>query len=560
MLPSVSSVHRAPHRALAGPILGLVLGLLLATLGPLAPARADVSRQSARQASGVSILCTGYVGCRDRGYSNSGYQAANDQMYWLMYSGHNCTNYAAYRMVQSGLPNSRPWSGGGNAEYWGIYMKSITDDVPAVGAVAWWRENASPAGSAGHVAYVEQVISSNEIIVSQDSWGGDFSWARITRGGGSWPSGFVHFNDVKLENVAKPDVTGVTKVGGALSASPGSWTPQGSNTTYTYQWKAGADPIEGATGPSLTLAQEQQGKRISVKVTAARPGYPTSSVVSDKTSYVEPGVISSLTAPTVSGEATVDHELVASGGTWKPAPAELTYQWYADGQLLEGVTQSTYTPGPAQVGLPISVTVTATKPGYDPVSATSLATAAVQKATFTVRDPATLGGTPRLGDVLTLDPGTWSPGVADTTVVWLRDGVPIEGALGTSYTLTTDDLGHHVSASLTLTRAGYEDLVQTVRPSGLVKTVPTMVLRSSRPGTGRLAVHVALGAAGVPVVAGVVRIVARGHLLAELTLDRYGRAARVLRGLPAGLTNVRFSYLGSDTVVGTTLRKTVTIK
>ena len=60
-------------------------------------------------------------------------------MYWRMYGGHNCTNYAAYRMVKAGLPNTRPWSGGGNATYWGTSMKSLTNATPRVGAVAWWK-------------------------------------------------------------------------------------------------------------------------------------------------------------------------------------------------------------------------------------------------------------------------------------------------------------------------------------------------------------------------------------------------------------------------------------
>ena len=52
---------------------------------------------------------------RDAGYAHAGYSARNDRMYWLMYSGHNCTNYAAYRMIKGGMSNERPWSGGGNA-------------------------------------------------------------------------------------------------------------------------------------------------------------------------------------------------------------------------------------------------------------------------------------------------------------------------------------------------------------------------------------------------------------------------------------------------------------
>ena len=196
-----------------------------------------------------TLLCTGYDGCRDAGYSPAGYKLASSTMWWQMYSGHNCTNYAAYRMVKSGLPNSRPWTGSGNASNWGHAMAGITDAVPAVGAVAWWDAYVRPAGSAGHVAYVERVISADEIIVSQDSWGGDFSWARITRAGGSWPSGFVHFNDVPLVNTAPPAILGEPKVGSRLSASAGTWSQSG--TTYCRTSGAPtASAITNATGPT----------------------------------------------------------------------------------------------------------------------------------------------------------------------------------------------------------------------------------------------------------------------------------------------------------------------
>ena len=224
----LTRVRRA-LRVLLLAVTALLLGVTTTILSPL-PAWASVYR-----------LCYGYTSCADAGMGNDGYSSHNSTMYWRMYPGHNCTNYAAYRMIRSGLPNERPWSGSGNATYWGTSMPGITDQTPKVGAVAWWRAGVYPAGSAGHVAYVEQVISSTEIVVSQDSWGGDFSWARITKSGSGWPSGFVHFNDVALKNVARPSVTGTPKVGGTLAATPGTWSPGSPSTTY--QWIVGGKPL-----------------------------------------------------------------------------------------------------------------------------------------------------------------------------------------------------------------------------------------------------------------------------------------------------------------------------
>ena len=146
---------------------GLLALSVVACLGPVLTA--------SPAAASVTILCKGYDGCKAQGMGHGGYKAASSSMYWRMYAGHNCTNYVAYRMVKSGLPNMRPWTGSGNAMYWGVSMPRITDAVPSVGAVAWWEANVKGAsGSAGHVAYVERVVSADEIIVSQDIWGGDF--------------------------------------------------------------------------------------------------------------------------------------------------------------------------------------------------------------------------------------------------------------------------------------------------------------------------------------------------------------------------------------------------
>ena len=554
------------RRALAA----LGCALLLSGFAPAAlaapgkPVPVDTpQRLAVPVARSMTLLCSGYTACANKGMGNGGYQAVNNQMFWRMYSGHNCTNYAAYRMVHSGLPNSRPWSGEGNASNWGHAMSSITDGVPTVGAVAWYDKYVRPAGSAGHVAYVERVISPDEIIISQDSWGGDFSWARVTRSGGSWPSGFVHFNDLTLRNVARPAVTGLAKVGARLTASAGSWTPENASTTYSYQWRAGGVDIAGATAPSLRLTAAQQGKRVTVRVTASRPGYPARAVWSGPTAVVLPGVLSNGTPPEVTadggGEATVDHPLSVSTGAWTPAPDQLAYQWYADGVMLEGQIGSTYTPGAAQLGQALTVTVTASRQGYDPVTVSS-APVTVQPATFVVKATPTLQGVPRLGESLTFDPGSWSPTApGDVTVTWLRDGAPIEGALQTTYALTPDDLGHRIAAQMTVVRPGYTNLVQTTAPTLRVKTRPTMRLDATRPGRGRLKVALTVRAPGAGVAPGTVVLTSHGKVLAELTL-RDGSATTTLDGLPAGPMTMRLRYQGTRWITRTVFTRTVVIR
>ncbi|MGH3508876.1 MAG: CHAP domain-containing protein [Nocardioidaceae bacterium] len=522
----------------------LTCGGLITTVG-VSPASAT-----------VTTLCTGYSACSKAGMNASGYAAVRGTMFWRMFAGHNCTNYAAYRMVRSGLPNVRPWTGNGNATYWGTKMSAITNDMPAVGSVAWWKAGVSPAGSAGHVAYVEQVISADEIIVSQDSWGGDFSWARITSTTRGWPSGFIHFNDVPLLNTRMPVITGTARVGSALTASTGSWKPSG--VTLRYRWRANGVRIVGATASTLSLTLAQQAETITVRVTASRLGYPTTSVVSAATAAVQPGVISNTVAPAITGDAIVDSTLTASPGRWNPAPDSLSYQWLADGAPLDGAGAPTLRIDPSLVGKALSVSVTASKSGYDPVTVTSKPTGAVLPGTLTLGAVPTVTGVTRPGRRLTLTPAGVSP-KAVASVQWLRAGVPVPGATGMTYRLSTADLGARIRARVVLTRPGYTTLTVRTELTARVRATPRLKVSLQAGRSGRLAVTATMTASGVHPVTGVVRVRSRGHVIGRLRL-RNGTAKTTLSGLPPGVWTFRVVFPTTPTVSRARVARRVTIR
>lgn len=502
----------------------------------------------------VSTLCTGYAGCARAGMSNSGYSSWGSTMYWRMYGGHNCTNYVAYRMVQTGLANTRPWSGGGNAANWGSAMSRITDATPAVGAVAWWKAGVKPAGSVGHVAYVERVVSSTEIIVSQDSWHGDFSWARITRSGTGWPSGFIHFNDVHLLNTSAPLITGDARVGATLAAGPGVWTPTG--VTLAYQWLQNGTPIDGATTTTLLLRPGQQSKRISVRVSASSPGFPGATAVSAPTASVQAGVLTATEAPTVTGEAEVGQTLRASTGSWSPAPDELRYQWRVGGAAVAGATDPELSLDAALVGKPVSVSVTAAKNGYPSRTSTSAGTTSVRPGTLTVAGPPTLAGQAQPGHTLSVQLPQLPPDTA-VAVQWLRAGVLVPHATSTSYRLSPADLGSQLLAQVNLTRAGYAPQSLRTTSTNVVRAIPAIAV-SVRPGTGRLSLTVRVRARGVDVVTGRIQVRSRGRVLQEIPLQD-GSAQATVTGLPSGARTYRFRFPTTSTVTAGVVQRRLTI-
>ena len=506
-------------------------GLVLSLLPLLGPAQAITS----------GYLCTGYAGCKDAGYGNSGYAANSGRMYWRMYSGHNCTNYVAYRMVKAGMPNVRPWSGGGNAHYWGLQMSNITDQQPRVGAVAWWRANVPGAGSAGHVAYVERVISPTEIVISEDSWGGNFHWRKVTKSG-SWPSGFIHFVDKTIENTKKPTVTGTPQVGVPLTATAGAWKPLGE---IRYKWFADGAPIPGATSATYRPAAEQRGRTMAVRVTARKKGFTSSSITVPTSARVAPGEMNSVETPVVAGDPFVDRTLTATRGAWSPAPTESEIRWRANNQTIEGATGSTLNVTRDLVGKKITAVSIARRDGYVKAVAKSAPTAPVVLGRIDVDEPFSAAGRARVGARMWIEPGTFTPPDATVAYSWLRDGAPIERATDQSYDVVPADAGARITALVTLTKPNYASRVLHFAMGDRVTTKPALHVRTDG-RRGSAVVIVKVVAPGVSDPGGRVRI--RIGNKKESVRPTDGRVRVVIKGLQAKRHKVYVAYTGTGVV------------
>ncbi len=494
-----------------------------------------------------TYLCTGYVSCQEKGYSHAGYRTAGQQMWWRMYAGHNCTNYVAYRLVQNGMPNERPWVGSGNATNWGEAMKHLVDDVPVVGAVAWWRAGVPGGGSVGHLAYVEQVVSRDEIIVSEDSWGGDFHWRRITTSGSGWPTGFIHFRDQQVEAEEPPTITGDVAVGETLRATTGSWKPAG---TTRLQWYAGSNPIAGADQETFTPTPAQRRNRLSVAVVATKKGYADGTATSQRTRKVKPGTLVTRSAPVVSGTNRVDQVLTATRGSYEPAPERTALQWYADGTPVAGATATRLRLTPELVGASVEVRETATLDGYRN-SSVAVDAGRVAPGVIEVTEPFTLTGKARLGKTLEVGRGTFAPADADVTYTWRRDGQVVTGSAvgagGRRYTLGEGDVGRTLEVGVAVSRPGYETSTSVLGTDGPVTTRSSMVVEAV--GRKRKVVaDVSVTAAGVEEPDGVVRLLVGDR---EQVGELEGGVVRLrLTRLDPGTHRVRVLYDGTDVVRG----------
>jgi len=170
----------------------------------------------------------------------------------------------------------------------------------------------------------------------------------------------------------QPTITGTAKAGQTLSANTGVWFPA---PKFGYTWYADGVAIPGATNSTYLVTTAVLGKKISVKVTSDKAGFPTVSKTSLQTVAVKADFTLTPT-PKISGTRRVGKTLTVSTGTWSPKPT-FTYQWYANSTKISGATKSSFTLTSSQRGKKIKVVVTAKKTNYITQSRTSAYTVKV---------------------------------------------------------------------------------------------------------------------------------------------------------------------------------------
>ncbi len=108
-----------------------------------------------------------------------------------------------------------------------------------------------------------------------------------TRSGYTKASATSKAKAVALYNTKKPKIASkpAAKVGKTLKVSKGTWKSK--PKSYSYQWYRGTKAIKGATKSSYKVTKADRGKKIRVKVTAKRTGYPKAAVYTSYTKKVK---------------------------------------------------------------------------------------------------------------------------------------------------------------------------------------------------------------------------------------------------------------------------------
>ncbi len=166
--------------------------------------------------------------------------------------------------------------------------------------------------------------------------------------------------------------------------------------------------------------------------------------------------------------------------------------------------------------------------------------------------PPTISGTPRVGETLTADPGTWDTEGLDFALQWQRDGVDIPGATAATYVVTPDDAGAELTGVVTASLDGGPTTVATSAPVVVLLESVTTVKLNRQIGFSwqRVTAQVAV-TAGDTAATGNVQVTVDGKPAGQpVVLAADGTAAVKLPRLGSGVHQVRAEFVGSDTTVG----------
>jgi uncharacterized protein YjbI with pentapeptide repeats len=253
-----------------------------------------------------------------------------------------------------------------------------------------------------------------------------------------------------------PVVEGVFESGGTLTAVTGLWD---ANAVLSFQWLRDGVVISGATSRDYRLTGADFGREISVRVTGSATGYTTV----ERTSVSSVVALGSQPASSVqvSGKFAVGQVLTANvfAGV---SGASASFQWLRDGVVIAGATGATYELTADDLNQDVSVRVVLVADGFRDLTATSSAQS-VALGSITGSHSARVSDTPNVGKQVEVVVEGKSV-LESVSYRWFREGLPIAGATQVAYTPSRTDYLKYISAQVTFSRAGFNDLVIEIEP------------------------------------------------------------------------------------------------
>ena len=247
-------------------------------------------------------------------------------------------------------------------------------------------------------------------------------------------------------------VTGTAALGGTLTCSPGTWGGSPAPDLF-YDWTRAGTTGSVGTATTYVLSSADVTHAVRCTVTGVNVAGTASRASSNSVTLAAPPTLKK--APALSSAPSPPRPgstLSCSAGSWTGA-VSFQYSFARNGVTVQALgAATTHVLTASDVGTSWTCTVRATNAGGS-TDATSAALA-VPPAPTNVTAPLLSWRNPlRSGTKLSTSTGTWTPTspTLSYSYAWTRDGAPIAGATGSTYTVASADVGHQVRSQVRAT-------------------------------------------------------------------------------------------------------------
>lgn len=168
-------------------------------------------------------------------------------------------------------------------------------------------------------------------------------------------------------------IIGTVQVGQTLVADPGRWVPS-ANVSFQYHWKRDGVAVQQSSSTRYLISPQDAGRTLAVQIFSNVQGGNNSS--SAPVGVRVPGT--NLARPTISGQLRVGAVVRGSVGTWNAPGYTFKYQWLRNGKAVARAVRPAYRIVKADRGKWIGLRISAVKPAFPSVIATSTAKRALR--------------------------------------------------------------------------------------------------------------------------------------------------------------------------------------
>jgi hypothetical protein len=221
-----------------------------------------------------------------------------------------------------------------------------------------------------------------------------------------------------------------------------SWNTSGTFVSAWYNSQS-SSALKPNAAESITLTDGQNRTDVDGHLAASSCGVSAGNVL-------------------VQGNPSVGQTLTAQAEKWGPGTVTFTYQWQREEsgthRLVDipGATSKQYTLTEEDGAARVYALVRGYSAGCDPVlvgNSTHVLVSSPPLVAPTVTP--TISGEAKSGSLLTARAAA-APVNASRLFQWLRDAAPIDGATGSTYTPTSDDIGAKLSVVVSYVRTGFD--------------------------------------------------------------------------------------------------------